>query len=405
MTIASGPGSLLAVLLSVILGVNPARGAEAEETSASATDNRREKHSYQRAIAAAESRGGAYAQDLPETLLGLARILQAQGQHEEAIKLFKRGTHLARINEGLYCAQQIPMVEGEIASHKARGDYALADERQNYLYRVQLQSLQDSDLLAQAYMKQALWQYQAYQLNLEGSLSYLRLMNMSELYQLAMQDVANREGETSPNLLPPLLGMLEAQYLISDYETQEAEPVFGEDGRPNESLLLFKQYRAKSFRTGNAIIEAIADIEQEHGSSDAATRAQSMVMLGDWRLWNGKTEDAWEAYKAAAAELALSDDAQALTMSFFGEPVPLPDLAVINSLPAAVAPEQADITVAFDVNEKGQVRDLERMDENEVDSRQASRLLRQLRKTTFRPRFEAGQPVETEQIVKAFAIR
>ncbi len=51
------------------------------------------------------------------------------------------------------------------------------------------------------------------------------------------------------------------------------------------------------------------------------------------------------------------------------------------------------------------MQDLQRMDENEAEDRQAARLMRQLRNTTFRPRFEAGQPVETEKLVKAFNIQ
>ena len=96
---------------------------------------------------------------------------------------------------------------------------------------------------------------------------------------------------------------------------------------------------------------------------------------------------------------------QAQTQQLFGEPVALPDIAALNPLPPRVAPEQADILLAFAVSAKGKVHDLERVDDNEVGSRRASRLIRQLRRTTFRPRFEAGQPVETENIVKAFDIQ
>ena len=79
--------------------------------------------------------------------------------------------------------------------------------------------------------------------------------------------------------------------------------------------------------------------------------------------------------------------------------------ANLNPLPPVVAPEEADILLAFGVSERGQVRDLERVDDKALESRQASRLIRLLRKTPFRPKFEAGQPVETEKIVKAFTVR
>jgi hypothetical protein len=57
------------------------------------------------------------------------------------------------------------------------------------------------------------------------------------------------------------------------------------------------------------------------------------------------------------------------------------------------------------VSERGRVTNLERMDENEAENARARRLMRTLRKTTFRPRFEAGQAVETEKLVKAYSIQ
>lgn len=258
---------------------------------------------YNRAIKEAESLEGAYGRSLSEPMLGLAQTLQSQGRHEEAIKIFKRGVHLTRINEGLYCEQQIPLLQGEITSHKAMQNYADADERQNYLYRVQVKSIGSSEALVTAFMQQARWQYDAYQIRLDQR-DYERLINMWELYRVAFNDVIEREGTKSPNLLPPLYGMLQAQYLISGYSIPPSTPVFAEDGNIDESLLRFRAYVAKSYQRGNTIIEAISDLEQENSAPDGAANAQTLVMLGDWRLWNGKRDAAWEAYSEAAMELA-----------------------------------------------------------------------------------------------------
>ncbi|MEZ5502533.1 MAG: hypothetical protein R3E50_07650 [Halioglobus sp.] len=381
-----------------------ANDAGPEEEPTAAATNRQEERAYAAAIQELESSEGAYAEALPESLFSLARNLQSQGRHEEAIKLFKRGAHLTRINEGLYCPQQIPLVQGEIASYIASENYTLADERQSYLYRVEMQ-LESGDARTLALLQQAKWQYSAYQLGLSGPQGYTRLMNMWELYRQALDDVTLREGKTSPKLLPPLHGMLQAQYLISGYEYQDSDQVFTEDGRVNESLLQFKAYRAQSYQLGSDIIQAISGLAEQQGTQTSETRAQGLVMLGDWRLWNGRREDAWQAYREAETELAREDDAQAELDQLFGEPVALPALEDLSPLPPAVDPAQADVLLAFGVSENGRVRDLERMDDNEAEDRQASRLMRQLRKTTFRPRFEAGQPVETEKLVKAFSIQ
>lgn len=367
-------------------------------------DSAQQEQDYQRVIQQIESREGAYADELSESLLSLALTLQSQGRHEEAIKLFKRGVHLVRINEGLYCPEQIPLLQGEIASHKARQNYLQADERHDYLYRVQVKSMAGSAAMANAFMDQARWQYDAYQLGLVED-DYTRLITMLELYRMAFKEVVEREGDKSPELLPPLHGMLQAQYLISRYQIPASAPVFGEDGHVDEELLRFKTYHAKSYRQGNAIIDAIASIEREQSATDSAALANSWVMRGDWRLWHGNTRSAWEAYRAAVAELARSGDAQGLAQQWFAEPVALPDIADLSPLPPAVEPGEDAVTLAFGVSQYGRVQDLERLDRNEEDDTQAWRLMRQLRKTTFRPRIEAGQPVETVKLVKAFNIR
>jgi len=397
---------LLSILsLTCALGTLPVRGQDnAAAAPAATTSPSQEELAYQNAIQEIESRQGAYAQELSESLYSMALSLQSQGRHAEAIKLFRRGVHLTRINEGLYCAQQIPLLQGEIASHIAAQNYAVADERQHYLYRVQMRSLGSGDALTDALTQQAKWQYSAYQLD-QGPAAYTHLMTMRDLYQQAMQDVIAREGEKSPKLLPPLNGMLQAQYLISGYDWRESDQVFGEEGQLNEPLLRFKAYSAESYEQGSAILEAMAGIEQQHGAQDSTALASNLVMLGDWHLWNGRTEAAWQAYRDAEAELARGGAAQTQLQQLFGEPVALPAIAELNPLPPTVDPRQADVLLAFGVSEEGRVRDLQRMDDNEADDRQASRLMRQLRRTTFRPRFEAGQPVETEKLVKAFNIQ
>ena len=357
-----------------------------------------EEQAYTRAIEAIESSGGAYAPELSEPLLSLALTLQSQGRHTQAIALFRRGIHLTRVNEGLYCAQQVPLLQGEIASHLAIQDYAMADERQDYLYRVQTRSIEAGDALTDALMQQAQWQYAAYQLGL-GAHGYLRLLNMTEFYRQALRNATagEEEGETSVKLLAPLQGMLETQYLIAGYVWQESDRPFGEDDRPSDALLQFNAYRAQSYRQGNNIIEAIARIQRNV--------AQTQVMLGDWRLWNGRTKSAWQAYQKAEAELAGEDDAQVQLQKVFGQPIALPDVAGLTPLPPAVDPKEAEIVLEFTVDAKGKVQDLERIDDNDDHNKQAKQLMNRLRKTTFRPRFADGQPQETEKMVKAFNVQ
>jgi hypothetical protein len=69
-----------------------------------------------------------------------------------------------------------------------------------------------------------------------------------------------------------------------------------------------------------------------------------------------------------------------------------------------VAAEGGNIVLEFGVTREGRVVDLERIDDNEVSDGKANRLMRTLRKTRFRPRFETGEPVGTDKIVRAYSI-
>ena len=382
----------------------------AQEIDTQATEQRlsaeavAQEQSFRKTIAGIESSQGAYGSALSEQLLSLGLALQSQGQHDEAIGLFKRGVHLARINDGLYSSQQIPLLQGQIASHIALGNYAMADERQHYMYRVQVRN-KDNVELTTALMQQANWQHNAYRLGL-GSQGYTRIMNMWDLYRLALNDIISREGDTSPRLLPPLHGMLQAQYLISDYNWEDQSHNSGDDLGARQDLNRFMAYRAQSFQKGSAVITAIHDIELQREGEQSVAAAQALVMLGDWQLWHEKRDTAWRTYQGAMVELAERDDAQVQIDHLFGEPVALPDVAGVRQLPPTVDTAEANILLEFGVNERGRVINLERLGENDTDSRdhKGYRLMRLLRKTKFRPRFEAGQPVETEKIVRAFNI-
>jgi len=433
-----------------------------------------QEKAYRDAINSIEAVHGAYGPGLSEQIFSLGTALQSQGRHEEAVKLFKRGVHLARINDGLYSAQQLPLLQGQVASHIAMGQYAEADERQHYMYRVQLRTMDNSQVRTQALMQQAKWQYNAYQLGL-GEAGFLRLMAMWDLYRLALTDTMDREGDESPALLPPLQGMLQAQYLIAAYQPEEGYSG-ADDLGARQQLHRFNAYRAQSYEKGSAVIMAIYDIEQKQEEAllpGAATEtvaepesetetetetetaaeskpeketesisfaeaeldqqpvattgtaavpedaqappqdgeanpglasARALVRLGDWRLWHEEKEQALQAYGDAIAELVQRDDAQPRIEQIFAEPVALPNLDGLRPLPPAATSAESNILLEFGVTKRGRVVDLERVDENEVNTAQANRLMRKLRKTKFRPRFEDGEPVDTEKMVRAYGI-
>ncbi len=391
---------LLAILVNSPVLVTQAQ--ESTEPPESVLVDTEEIQAFRDALASIESDQGAYAKALPEQLISLGLALQQQGRHKDAVAVFKRGVHLARINNGLYSAEQIPFIQGQISSNLAVGELTEADQRQDYLLQVQQRSLVSGELYIQALMQQASWQYNAYKQGIgEKERIFSRLLSMWDLYRLAINDIMDREGASSSKLLPPLHGMLKAQYLISMYQANFSRSA-DYDARAEQHR--FDAYLTQNYKKGNAIIRAIYSVEQTQYGVHSLPVVETLVMLGDWMLWHDKRESANQAYLNALRELAELDDAQAEMEHMFGEPVALPDIDGIRPLPPAVEADQGDILLQFGVNKRGHVIDLVRLDEVEGDKNKTSRLMRKLRKTLFRPRFAGGEPIVTEKMIRAYDI-
>ncbi len=361
--------------------------------------------SFRKIVRDLESGTGAYASALPEQLLSLGISLQRAGQHEEAVSVFKRGVHLSRINNGLYSAEQIALLEREIASHVAMGQYDKAEDRQHYMYRVQIRSMESGLNRAQAFMSQAQWQYNAYRLDIDGP-GYPRLMSMWDLYRLALNDIVDREGQTSLSLLPPLEGMLLSQYLIGLHPADESGGFGSTEGlNAQQQANRFHAYRAQNYKKGRAVIQAIYDVQEANHGQSSRESAEALVMMGDWLFWQGESETAMEVYQGAIAELVDAGVAQEEIDQMFSEPVALPNYEGARYLPPATEPASNTVMLEFVVNEQGKVLDLERVDENEdLSSGLANRLMRKLRKTRFRPQLSMGEPVMTEKVSRAYVI-
>lgn len=358
--------------------------------------------SYQRAIEELELREGAFSAGLSEQLLGLGLALQRNGDHPGAIDVFKRGVHLARINEGLYSQRQLSLLQGEIASHIALGDFEKADERQRYLYRVQAQTLSNQSR-GQALMQHAVWQRQAYEVGVDEE-PFARLNRMWSLYRLALTEMVEAEGEDSKALLPPLYGMLRAQYLLSGfvgemstgtYRTRNFYP--GEESSQSA-------YRNQSYPQGKAVIRAIYDVRVAQPGATGIDAIDTTMMLGDWSLWHGRRSEAMEAYGKLYAELVQLDNAQEITAAVFGQPEPLPNIPGVRALPAPEAEEENHLLLEFGVTDRGRVVDLMRLDDNPLNDDVAEGIMRRLRQTPFRPRISDGLPVDTEGLRWAYDV-
>ncbi|KZX58570.1 hypothetical protein A3709_18295 [Halioglobus sp. HI00S01] len=413
------PAPITAVLLRALLlaplasGMSLVATASPEAVSATAEPvsgepvlrvSRASGENFRAAIAALESAGGAYASELPEQLLSLGLTLQQQGDHADAVEVFRRGVHLNRINNGLYSGAQVALLQQEIISLMAMGDYAKADERQHYMYRVQMRSMDKGLDRSQAFIQQAQWQYNAYQLEL-GDVPYLRIMSMWDLYRLALNDIIKVQGQQSAALLEPLEGMLLAQYLISGTQTGSNSQSQDLNIKQQYASNRFYRYQRESYKRGRAVIQAIYDLQLSLYGEDSPQVTKTQVMMGDWMLWNGEKEAAWQTYQEVTAELVAQGADQANIEAAFAEPVALPNYEGVHPLPPTVPAGESAVELAFTVTADGKVRNLERVDSNELNNARANKLMRKLRKTRFRPQLAMGEPIDTQRVLRSYDIQ
>src|SRR5690606_1720281 len=101
---------------------------------------------YERSVARFELAGGPYETRLSEELLALGSLYQRAGEHEKALGIFERASHINRVNGGLFSLEQIPIIEKTIETYLARGDLVSADAQQEYLFYLQRKNYGDRSI-------------------------------------------------------------------------------------------------------------------------------------------------------------------------------------------------------------------------------------------------------------------
>ncbi len=398
---------------SAALAATPIAGGDAApgggESDRGADTANRQAH-----IAALEARFGAYAPGLAEQLLGLGAAYQEQGRHPEAAAALKRATHLSRVNHGLHSAEQIPILRRLIKVLVAAGDYESADQRQHQLYRVQSEVYgPGAPQMSLAMLERARWEEQIYIQSGDPS-SFKHLLNMWELYYRAFKDIGEREGSASMQLLEPLNGLLATQYLISVHEGEPGSRNPDErfefvGGRPKQGVeeSRFSMVRASNYRQGRTVLATMRKLHQDNQPPPSALPAESLLDLGDWQMWHQRRESARRSYQRAWDELAAMRAGEELLRRHFGEPLLLPDLPGHNRDLEAPRTIRGHVEVSFTVSARGRVNDLRtlavELAEGDGEGASPSRLLRSLHGKIWRPRYQAREPVATENMVRRYA--
>jgi len=362
---------------------------------------------FEQRIATIESMGGAFNSSLSEELLGLGLALQRSGRHERAVQVLKRGTHVTRINEGLFTKSQIPFLKAEVVSLGELGDPTEADERYDYLIKVQEKSLTAGPERVKAWNEFAQWQKSLFLSNPREE-NFYRLAKMLSVYEKSLADLVEYEEEY--NLIKTSLsGLLQTYFLITSFdEGEDISPferrsAFDED-QPQSN---FYEYYRQADRGAPSVIELLVRTESKVHGPVSFEAFHASLQLADWNLWRGQRRSAFEVYRQIDQVIGeLEDEAriEELRTRLFSEPVLLPDLDAVRLLPPAVPEADGNVRLSFTVTDRGSVRSVERVDVAEGLDGATGRFIRMLRKATFRPKIVDGETVTLQDIEQSYVL-
>ena len=241
------------------------------------------------------------------------------------------------------------------------------------------------------------WQRKAHLLEFDGR----PLKRLLSAYDLNRELLYRFQDAGDPLLEPLLRSQLANLYLVrnveieglitSDFPAHVAERDLDPRslGSPEEKLLRLQQ---SAFSRGRALLEQLGSL---HRGGDPVALAEVQLELGDWHQWGRRAADALKHYRRAWRGLHEAGR-QDLLRQWFGEPQELPANRVFQ-LPRYRGDdrERSQLTVSFNVSRTGRVQKLDTSALTKEQEKPGHRLYRLLRGTRFRPRLEAGEPVDT----------
>ena len=366
---------------------------------------------YNAVIADLEGDGGAWNGSLVEELTSLGTLLQQQGSHEEAIKVFDSAVHINSISLGLHSVEQVPAIESKIQSYLALNQWQDADLTFEYLYYIQRRAYGTRDpRLISVLNSIAEWNLRAFHLG-HGEALGMRLNNALMFWNAAARMVKTHFGPQDERFVTYLRGIANSSYLLSRNPEMMADlgrPEFRNELAVNRVHLgQSDSYESRGYASGARALTEILRYEIDK-RDDVLALADAFTNLADWYLIFGRRRAAEEQYSNAWRLLANQPNADALHKAYFGRIVPMPsfvgernrgyELDVVRQSDEPLDSDYADLI--FDVTDTGVVRDVRTLSaETEDNKNQLSRLRRVVRSSHFRPIIIDGIPQRSENNV------
>ena len=370
-----------------------------------------------------ERNGGVFDPGLVEPLVFLAQLQQDGGDHPAAMERLYRAQHILHRAEGVMTHRQLPILAYMTKSYTAMKQTANTNTIIEQAFAIRSRDLdQDSIEYVPILLEQA-----------EIIAFNGQFLKARELIYFAMEILDQSLAENDPGFVDALSGLASVRY--QEQASRRAKPKlirprlvarhirfpiivqtptstdarrpkltdirttsrFERDFVTKPPIRLLSQGRREGTR---ALQKMIHIMEQHRERFSAIERAEAHIWLGDWYMIIRKPDLADDSYRAAWQRLADEDQATDLLASYFGQPKRLMYRKPATPRKGAGMYENYDgkyVEVRYSVDENGRVRKLKLGDSNSPAA--MNRELRSaVKRAIFRPRYEDGQAVTTENL-------
>ena len=378
---------------------------------------------YKKVIQDLELEGGVYEAKLSEELLALASLYQKSGALAEAQEILNRAAYIARVNNGLYDASQIPLLKKVIENYVELGDLLAADQQQEALFYMQRKLYGDTSAELLPGLKYfAEWNVFVATTNIvpppvaedgkPGASPIVDMMSFQFQHLVDAQNLYDRMAQifiASPGFDETHLAEAEKQILviahlfatrfntyIGSFEMANFSGFSAQS--PTESSLLRRN--DLSYRTGTDILQGRVTRLQEQSAPDPQKIGKAKIELADWLLVFSRRLTALDLLEETYRELTEASAPQDLLDLLFNPAVPQQIPAFLNtpySRASLGIPEEAAlqyrgyIDMEFKVNRFGIPFAMTVLGTSpETDEEITARLLNHIRYSQFRPRLQEG---------------
>jgi len=312
--------------------------------------------------------------------------------------------HLNRINEGLYNLGQVPILEELIESEIAQENWEDANDKHQYLFWLHRRNFGDTDYrLLPVIEKLSNWHLNIYTLNLSEGL-HQHLVSAHALFRLAVNIIDNSYGQNDLRLVKSLRGLTATNYYLRQFRAEASMKLTHTSARGGstptaQERAKLDQYTINSYASGKRAMTRIVDVLDSNPEVLPSAAAKAKVGLADWYLLFDKWKSAQETYQEAYNELVASEADPRIIKSLFGRPVALPDMPLLVTEIKKTTKDTPYVLVTFDVTSYGRAKNVNIIESFPDDQmRLRSKVRRSLKAAKFRPRFENGEAVLTEQL-------